>query len=304
MTLTAMMMAAGLAFAVQDRPPAQDPAADLPDVEVSALRGTERQARSFVEQISREPLGALSIARWMAPICISTLNLQERSAQAITARIEANALAAGVGVQRPGCSPNITILATSDGAATAGDLVATYRRRFIASNGPTQGDARALRRFAEAAVPVRWWPISALTDERTGRILVPIWGAPAPISNTPGEAYFGQNRREALLTTLVIVDLTRTGPISDTTLADYLTMVVLANIDPDMRGGAAPSILGLWDGDSPPDGLTRWDRAYLKALYEAPVRLTGSALQLRSLSQRTDMARIMARELAQAQPSP
>lgn len=281
-----------------------DRAADLPDIEVSAVRGTERQARTFVEQVSREPLGALSIARWMTPICVATVNLRDQSAQAIRARIESNAREAGVGVQAPGCSPNITILATSEGATTAGDLVASYRRRFIASNGPTQGDARALQRFAEAHVPVRWWPISALTDERTGRILVPIWGAPAAVSNTPGEVYFGQNRREALLTTLVIVDLTRTGRISDVTLADYLTMVVLANIDPERRGGAAPSILDLWEGGTPPESLTRWDRAYLKALYEAPVRLTGSALQLRSLSQRTEMARIMARELARDEASP
>lgn len=297
-------IAATLALGGASQEQEQERAADLPDIEVSAVRGTERQARTFVEQVSREPLGALSIARWMTPICVATVNLRDQSAQAITARIEANAREAGVGVQAPGCSPNITILATSEGAATAGDLVATYRRRFIASNGPTQGDARALQRFAEADVPVRWWPISALTDERTGRILVPIWGAPAAVSNTPGEVYFGQNRREALLTTLVIVDLTRTGRISDVTLADYLTMVVLANIDPERPGGAAPSILGLWDGGTPPESLTRWDRAYLKALYEAPVRLTGSALQLRSLSQRTEMARIMARELARDEASP
>lgn len=284
--------------------PGQDIATPLADIEVSATRSSERQARGFVEQISRAPIGALSIATWMTPICIATVNLREETAVAIRARIEAHARDFGVAVQSAGCSPNITLLATSDGRFTATDLVDAYRNRFIASDGPTQGDGRALRRFAEAEVAVRWWPISALTDEGTGRILVPIWGAPAAVSSTPGELYFGQNRREALLTTLVILDLSKTGTASEETLADYLTMVVLANIDPDARGGGRPTILDLWDAGPAPTGLTRWDRAYLKALYEAPVRLGGGSTQLRSLYQRTEMARIMARELAQDDAAP
>lgn len=278
--------------------PVQDAPAQLPDVNVSATRGVEQEARRFVEGVSSTPLHSLSLARWITPICIATINLQPEAAASITARIEANARAAGVGVQQPGCSPNITLLATSDGRFTATELVDAYRDRFIASDGPTQGDGRALRRFAESEVPVRWWPISALTDELTGQTLVPIWGAPAAVSETPGELYFNQNRREALLTTLVILDLSKTGSITDVTLADYLTMVVLANVDPDARGQGAPTILDLWDSGAVTSGLTRWDRAYLKALYEAPVRQSGGFMASRSLYQRTEMARIMARELA------
>ncbi len=240
----------------------------------------------------------------MEPICIATVNLRENTAAAITARIEAHARDVGVAVQAPGCSPNITLLATSDGRLTASELVGAYRDRFIVSQGSTQGDGRALKRFAEDEVAVRWWPISALTDELTGRVLVAIWGRPPPVRSTPGEIYLGQDQREALLTTLVILDLSRTGAVSEAALADYLTMVVLANIDPDARGGSTPSILDLWDGGPAPTSLTAWDRAYLKALYEAPVRLSGGPSQLRSLYQRNEMARIMARELSQDDATP
>lgn len=293
-------LAAALAGASQ----AQDPPVSLPDLTVSAPQGTVREARRFVEEMSTAPTHALSLATWMTPICVTTVNLREPVAAEITARIEARARAVGVAVQPPGCSPNITLLATSDGRATATDLVAAYHDRFIASKGPTQGDEQDLRRFADAEVAVRWWTISALMDERSHKILVPIWGAPAHVIDTTGDPFFGQNRREGLLTTLVILDLSRTNGVTDEALGDYLAMVVLANIDPEARAGSYPTILNLWDGGAVPSGLTRWDRAYLTALYEAPVRLAGSTLQARSLYQRTEMARIMARELSVEEAAP
>lgn len=282
---------------------AQDAPAVLPDVNVSATRTVEQEARRFLETVSTAPLHSLSLAKWMTPICIATANLRPEAAAAITARIEDNARAVGITVLPPGCSPSVTLLATSDGRFTATDLVDAYHSRFMASDGPTQGDERALRRFAESEVPVRWWTISALMDERTLKVLVPIWGADAAVRITTGDMYFGQNQAEALLASFVILDLSKTNGVSHVALADYLSMVVLANIDPDARGDGLPTILTLWDGGEPPVGLTRWDRAYLTALYQAPVRLSGSTPQPRSLFQRTEMARIMARELA-SNPEP
>ncbi len=287
---------AALAGAAQAR--SQDPGeAVLPEIVVSGTRASETTARRFIEDVTTAPTHALSLARWLTPICVVTVNLKPEAAAAITARVEARAREVGIVVQAPGCAPNITLLATSDGRFTATDLVDAYPERFMASSGPTQGDRSDLRRFAESDAAVRWWTVSALMDERSRKILVPIWGAPANIINTTGDPYFGQNRREALLAALVILDLSKTN-VTDVALADYVSMVVLSQVDPDARANGYPTILNLWDkGDGPAD-LTPWDRAYLKALYEAPVRLTGSVLQPRSLYQRTEMARIMARELA------
>lgn len=287
-------LAATLASGAQSQDPDE---AVLPEIVVRGTAPTEVVARGFIEEVTTTPTHALSLARWMTPICIGTINMQPEAVATISARIESRARSVGVGVQPSGCSPNITLLATSDGRFTATELVDAYPKRFLASNGPTQGDREDLQRFAQSEAAVRWWTISALVDERSGDILVPIWGAPATQIDTTGEAYFGQNRREALLTALVILDLSKTE-VGAETLGDYLAMVVLSQVDPEARGGGIPTILNLWqDGDKASE-LTAWDRAYLKALYEAPVRLTGSTPQVRSLYQRTEMARIMAREMA------
>lgn len=292
-----------LAAVLSGSPQAQDPTASLPDVVVSGVRGTETEARRFLEEISTAPTHSLSLARWTTPICLATDNLREDAAAALTTRIEARARAVGVEIQPPGCSPNVTILATSDGRATATDLVDAYHDRFIASPGLAQGDESNLRRFAEAEVAVRWWTISALMDDRSHKILIPIWGNPPPRFSSVGGGFFGQDRREGMVTSLVILDLSRMDGVTDEALGDYLSMVILANIAPETRAGSYPTILNLWDGGAVSSELTRWDLAYLTALYEADVRMVGS-LPIRSLYQRTEMARIMARELGEDEAAP
>ena len=299
-----LALIAAVVLGVSQQTPPQDDATALPDITVSGARPTVNQTRRFVDEITTMPTHALTLGRWVTPICVSVENLRPETAAEIATRIEDRARSVGIEVREQGCAPNITIIATSDGRYTATDLVAGYRDRFVASDGPTQGDGRDLRRFAESDAPVRWWNISALMDERTRQVLVPIWGAPAPIADTTGYSFFGQNRREAIVTSLVIIDASKTGAVSPAVLGDYLSMVVLTPVDPELRAGGYPSILGMWDGGQTATGLTPWDRAYLTALYEARVRLTGSTLQPRSVFQLNEMARIMARELGEEAPAP
>ncbi|MGV3580549.1 hypothetical protein [Brevundimonas sp.] len=295
---------AALVLGFSQETPPQDDATALPDITVSGARPTVSQTRRFVDEIATTPRHALTLARWITPICIAPVNLQPEMAAQIVTRIEDRARSVGVEVQPAGCSPNITLLATSDGRFSATELVDAHHDRFMASSGPTQGEEDDLRRFAQSDAVVRWWTISALMDENTKQILVPIWGAPAPISSVRGMDFFGQDRREALLTSLVILDLSKTETVSPAALGDYLSMVVLTPLDPELRAGGYPSILGLWDGGQTATELMPWDRAYLTALYEAEVRLSGSTLQTRSLFQLNEMARIMARELGEDDPAP
>jgi hypothetical protein len=51
-------------------------------------------------------------------------------------------------------------------------------------------------------------------------------------------------------------------------LADYLGVVSLAQIDPAANPAAFDSILNLFKNPSAYSGLTDWDRAYVRALYE------------------------------------
>lgn len=278
---------------------------NLPDVVVSGTRHTPREARRFVDEISTAPTHALTLATWMTPICLGVINLKAEAAAAIVARVEAEAAEVGVPVASAGCRPNVTVLATSDGRFTASDLVAAFGDRFILSPGSTQGDREDLRRFADSDAPVRWWTISALMDEDSKQILVAVGDGSAPTQDTTGEVFFGQNRRDGMLASLVILDLSKMNGVPDVALGDYVAMVVLANIDPEARPRRYPTILNLWREGEAVAGLTPWDRAYLRALYQAPVRLSGSGLQTRSLYQLNEMARLMSVQLdAEARPAP
>jgi len=50
-------------------------------------------------------------------------------------------------------------------------------------------------------------------------------------------------------------------------LADYVSLVGLADIDLDADGAGAPTILRLFHDPNPPQELTPWDRALLYSLY-------------------------------------
>lgn len=56
-------------------------------------------------------------------------------------------------------------------------------------------------------------------------------------------------------------------------VTDYATLIGLAQIHEDADAGPAPTILHLFgnSGGTLPDGLSRWDQAFLKALYDTNV---------------------------------
>lgn len=291
---------AGVLLAGQD----QTGETTLPDVSVTGARNTVEQTRRFVEEVSERPTHALTLSTWRKPICLQVVNLRESAQAAIVSRIATRAGEAGVAMAPTGCFPNVTVLATSDGRFTASELAEAYRDRFLPSPEYAHGDGEDLRRFAESEAAVRWWHVAALTDDETGRILPPLRNALAQFHDTTGTVFFGQDQRETILTALVIVDLSRTGGVTDTELGDYIAMVILADIDPEADAGSYPTVLNLWRDGPRGQGMTAWDQAYLKALYQADVRLTGSGLQGRSLYQVNEMARIISRELAQEPTSP
>ncbi len=89
------------------------------------------------------------------------------------------------------------------------------------------------------------------------------------------------------------------GDLTVGQVADYVALAALADVDLDARTGDAPSILRLFDAPAPgaaaPEGLTDWDRAFLKALYHTPQN---------SRLQRGEIAGHMLRDIAAGAPPP
>ena len=79
-------------------------------------------------------------------------------------------------------------------------------------------------------------------------------------------------------------DGSRVAQLNMGQLADYVSMVGLAQIRLDANTGTAPTILGLFrESDSPPQGLSVWDRSFLEGLYSTD---QSSVLQVSAIKAR------------------
>ena len=80
-----------------------------------------------------------------------------------------------------------------------------------------------------------------------------------------GNAVFGFS------SVFAIIDTHRTEHASLDQLADYVAMTGLTDVDLEADLGGAPSILRLFapSQEARPSGLSNWDAAFLKALYQS-----------------------------------
>jgi hypothetical protein len=73
---------------------------------------------------------------------------------------------------------------------------------------------------------------------------------------------------QELASVIILVDGKRAASLNIGQLADYITMVGLAQIRAGANTGTAPSILSVFDSTDPrPQGLTSWDESFLRGLY-------------------------------------
>jgi len=265
----ACALAAGTASAQEPAgPPPAQPSAQLEDVVVEG-RQLEAMVRSFVTDVS-QPANNRGLARWNRPICVGAVNLRMDIARYVVDRISDVARELEIGAGEPGCRPNVLIVAAVDGAGLASALVEDRPRNFDLRHNGTDAGTRALRNFRTGDQPVRWWQISMPIDSETGQRAVRLPGDDQP----PRIYVFAASRlrtqiRDDMVRSIIIVDVERLGGASLVQLADYLTLVALAQVDAEADTAPYPTILNLFaDPASAPAGLTEWDRSYLTALYE------------------------------------
>ena len=78
--------------------------------------------------------------------------------------------------------------------------------------------------------------------------------------------------RQELAHALIILDTSQIGTVSFSTLADYVAMVTLAQVNSGADLREFPSIMNMFasDGVDQTARMTDWDLDYLTALYETP----------------------------------
>lgn len=288
-------------------PPAQDPVSrsvtTLEDVVVEQRR-LEEFVQDFVGEVAA-PAPRRGLARWQGGICVGVVNLRNEAGQYIADRISQVGMDLGLTPGDPGCTPNIVVAFTTDGAELASSVVGRNRRAFRIG-GSVNRDIVALRAFETSDAPVRWWHVSVPVDSETGLRAVRLPGDLDPSTGQPAApaiAVFAASRlntqiRDDMNKVIIIVDVDGVASTNLTQLADYLTFIALAQVDPDARTAAYDTILNVFSSPQSVDGLTDWDMSYLSSLYRVQ---NSPARRINPSAQATTMAGDMIRDRRTAQ---
>ena len=289
-------MLLGLLLAAADPAPIVVTATPLVNAEIS------RQANAYVRNALPAPIYG-QYARWADPVCVKVVGVEDAIAARVTGRVNAIASEAKVPLAKPGCRPNLESVFTEDAVTTTGVIIAKKPRQVHRMT------LDAKRVLLTARFPVRWWHGIDLRDTDGQRAapngsaaLMSAWsagGMPLASSLPIGpDTQLTDSRSSSLIASsvavwatsgVVIIDVTQAAGKSLDAVADYAALAGLAPMKllPPVPG--VPSILGLFSRAGV-DGLSRWDRAWLAALYRIPMARKGDR-------QRGDLASRMAATL-------
>lgn len=285
--MVALTLAALLAVAPMQGPqqapvtqatvPPQEAPVDLGEIEVTG-RPLDSMIRSFVDEVAA-PNRRRGIARWDDRICVGVANLRAEPAQYIVDRVSTVAEDLGIIPGDPGCEPNVIIIASDDPDGLARQLTEERRRAFRMGGSGMDRGGRALENFVANDAPVRWWQVSMPANSETGQRATRIPGecsgaCDSQMDYAPVIATFAASRLSTqivdyIFRTVVILDIDQIGGVSGQQLADYVAMVTLAQIDPQADTSRYASILNVFNAPDTASGLTDWDQAYLRGLYDA-----------------------------------
>lgn len=284
MSLIALLAALAL---VQDPAPVAPPSAQEPPavaLEEVVVQGRrlEELTRQFVEEVSAPPRNR-GLARWRGGVCVGVTGIRQDIAQNIADHVSRVALEYGLRPGDPGCQANVLIVFAEDGQSLGEAMVERRRRVFHLGVGGLDRGAAALDDFRFSDRPVRWWHVSVPTNANTGEVAIRLPGGDAP--QVMGEGLLNKGRwvRDDLNKAIIVVDGDHVDGVGLPQLADYLSMVALAQIDPEGDTSRFSTILNLFDDPEGSPGLTGWDRAYLDALYTGPSERIRDSDQTRQL---------------------
>lgn len=301
--MNALLLLGALA-APQDPPP---PATQVEEVVVVGER-LQTTAQTFVRALAAPPPGRKA-AVWDEPLCVGVIGMRPDLAQLMVDRVTAVALDLGIPASRPGCRPDVFIVAAADGDDMARNLVQNRPDDFRLGMSGTDLGAAALEVFQSSGRPIRWWHVSVAVNADTGRPLQRLPGQPpfvpprrmespsdfAPYGNIVSPSLIRDESRDILGRVVIVLESSALDRASFGQISDYIAMVALAQIDPD-AAPEVPSILNLFrDAPAAEPGLSAWDRAYLSALYRTDQIASNPDTNLSTIG------RVVARDLARTE---
>jgi hypothetical protein len=224
-------------------------------------------ARVLLRAAVRENGNEGGLARW-PEVCPLVSGLPQAEGEFILGRISETARAAGVPMAGEQCSPNLYILVSSSPKQLL-EAMDRRNRAFTFSCGirdPGRGTSPSeIDEVIQKPRAVRVWYNTAVTTP-DGLTVCTDRGVNAINS---WASRLQSNVSWSLHTVFVVVDTSRIHGVTRGQLADYVSLVGLARMNPEAPLDGAPTILQLFGGNpgAAPAGLTVWDRAFLKVLY-------------------------------------
>ena len=253
---------------------------------VTGERVTREQAReravTFVRQVG-VARGETPVARWTDRVCPRVLGIALAYSSIVEARMREIAEAAGMQIGRDGCQPNIVVSFVGDAAGLVRDIARRAPRR-IQQVSPELRD-----NLLNGDAPVRWWYVTEIRGREQMRN-APQSLQPAGAAEDGGAAanYPNGGRSEgrievealqqysssiistqgarSIIDAQVVIDLDRAEGQSLQTVAAYAAFVAFSEVRPSQPPPTG-SILGLFGAEPGARGLTDWDMAFLRSLY-------------------------------------
>jgi hypothetical protein len=274
--LRTLLIASTLALllAAAPRTDAQDttgaPAAPLPRITVTA-KALERSVGVFVSRVSGAWVTAddRPMARWHSPVCALVAGWPQTEGQAIFDRLSLDVASVGVALDKVGCRPNFYVMGTAQPDALLKDWAHHDVNLF--------GGGYGSHKFLATQRPIRVWYNVSLTDRDgipatsfgIGTTAV-FAGVPTFLVHGEISPRFAFSVIPGLGSVIAVIDLTRMNGLDVNQVTDYVVMAGLSEVNFDANFGDAPTILRLFSAaaDARPAGLSAWDTAYLKALYQ------------------------------------
>ena len=165
----------------------------------------------------------------------------------------------------------------------------SIRTRLLTFNG---AHPSVIDEFIRRPRPVRVWYRTYMSTP-DGKFLgnMDPTNMEGPPAYSPETAYARLNVIWGMTQVTVVVEQGRLQGVSLGQFADYAAMAGLAQIKVGAHFGDAPTILKLFDSSpqAAPEGMSDWDRAFLKSLY---------ATESTSKGQRSQIAHQVVREIA------
>lgn len=255
---------------------------DAPIV-VTGQRPTREQAReravTFVRQVG-VARGDIAAARWADPVCPRVLGIARPYAEIVEDRMRAIAEAAGVRVGRGGCQTNITVSFVGDAAALVRQINTQSPTRL---NEVPRGEREAM---LNGEAPVRWWYRTEIRSAHRMRN-APQGVQTSTVPQSPDQSVtsstieveslsqyssslISTQGARAIVDANVVIDLDRAEGQSLQAVAAYAAFVAFSEVRPSDPAPAG-SIMGMFNPEPGARGLTDWDMAFLRALYQLPL---------------------------------